>query len=92
LKAYNDGRVSVTLDAEATKMGEWECMECGYVEVGMETQPPRECPGCGAPSQALEFFPLGDDQDASYDEATDDLTDDLDLDAMSGEDEDLRSI
>lgn len=68
-------------------------MECGFVEVGVKAQPPQKCPECGAPSQALEFFPFGDDWDVSYDEGQDVSTDDdLDLDAMSGADEDLRSI
>lgn len=41
--------------------GEWECMECGYIEVGVETQPPQACPDCHAPLEALEFFPYEDD-------------------------------
>ncbi len=41
--------------------GEWECMECGYIEVGVETQPPEACPDCHAPLEALEFFPYEDD-------------------------------
>ena len=41
--------------------GEWECMECGYIEVGVETQPPQDCPDCHAPLEALEFFPYEDD-------------------------------
>ena len=40
--------------------GEWECMECGYIEVGVETQPPQACPECDAPLEALEFFPYED--------------------------------
>ena len=41
--------------------GEWECMECGYIEVGVETRPPQACPDCHAPREALEFFPYEDD-------------------------------
>jgi len=41
--------------------GEWECIECGYIEVGVETQPPQACPDCHAPLEALEFFPYEDD-------------------------------
>lgn len=45
----------------ASAQGEWECMECGYIEVGVETQPPQACPDCHAPLEALEFFPYEDD-------------------------------
>lgn len=37
--------------------GEWECMECGYVEEGARQQRPSVCFECGAPASALEFFP-----------------------------------
>jgi rubrerythrin len=43
--------------------GEWECMECGYIVAGVKTQPPESCSDCGAPSQALEFFPYGDEDE-----------------------------
>jgi hypothetical protein len=36
--------------------GEWECMECGYVQEGVEGQRPKKCPECDAPASALEFF------------------------------------
>jgi hypothetical protein len=36
--------------------GEWECMECGYIEKGLETQRPAQCRECGASARALEFF------------------------------------
>jgi hypothetical protein len=36
--------------------GEWECMECGYVEAGVEGRRPKNCPECDAPASALEFF------------------------------------
>jgi hypothetical protein len=66
--------------------GEWECMECGYVEAGVKTKRPRACPECGAPDQALEFFPYGDDDEEDWgegpvdDEAPGDLADDKDAD------------
>jgi hypothetical protein len=41
--------------------GEWECMECGYVEEGVEARRPKKCPECGAPASALEFFSDEDD-------------------------------
>ncbi len=76
---------------ERASFGEWECMECGYTEEGIKTKRPKVCPDCGAPSQALEFFPYGDDDEDDWDQASDDLEgdlleDDVDLD----EDEDLR--
>ena len=43
-------------------MGEWECMECGYIEEGVEGRRPKKCPECGAPASALEFF--SDEEDA----------------------------
>jgi hypothetical protein len=44
--------------------GEWECMECGYVEKGTEGRRPKKCPECDAPASALEFF--SDDEDAEH--------------------------
>jgi hypothetical protein len=44
-------------------IGEWECMECGYIEEGIKGRRPRKCPECDAPTSALEFFPDGDDAD-----------------------------
>lgn len=41
--------------------GEWECMECGYIEEGVAARRPPECPDCGAPGQAFEFFPNEED-------------------------------
>ncbi len=46
---------------ERSALGEWECMECGYIVAGVETQPPQLCPECHAPLEALEFFPYEDD-------------------------------
>ncbi len=42
--------------AEPIVRGEWECMECGYIEKGSEARRPAQCPECGAPASALEFF------------------------------------
>jgi hypothetical protein len=42
--------------------GEWECMECGYIEEGTEGHRPKKCPECDAPASALEFF--SDEEDA----------------------------
>jgi hypothetical protein len=41
--------------------GEWECMECGYVQEGVEGHRPKKCPECDAPASALEFFSDEDD-------------------------------
>ena len=72
---------------EGSAQGEWECMECGYIEAGVKTKRPQVCPDCGAPRQALEFFPYGDDD---WDEASDDLEDDLLEDGVDSDDEDAR--
>jgi hypothetical protein len=77
------------LDAGFAPTGEWECMECGYIQEGAKTKRPKVCPDCGAPGQALEFFPFGDyeEEEASdVEESWDDETSDDDV----FEDEDLR--
>jgi hypothetical protein len=43
--------------------GEWECMECGYIEEGIKERRPKRCPECDAPASALDFFPDEDDAD-----------------------------
>ena len=78
----------MSLDAELAATGEWECMECGYIEQGVKTKHLKVCPDCGAPSQALEFFPFGDDADADWGNASEDEA--SDDDPFDGEDEDLR--
>ena len=42
--------------------GEWECMECGFIEEGTESRRPKACPECEAPASALEFFPYDEDK------------------------------
>jgi hypothetical protein len=59
--------------SERAGLGEWECMECGYIEEGAETDRPQICPECGSPVQALEFFPYGEDEDDWEDESSGDL-------------------
>jgi predicted nucleic acid-binding Zn-ribbon protein len=61
--------------------GEWECAECGYVEEGVQRKRPQECPECGAPGTAFEFFAYDEDDNDEWeieDEADED--DSLDLD------------
>ena len=56
-------RVEMVTSSEglAGVTGEWECMECGYVEEGAKARRPKKCPECGAPASALEFFSDEDD-------------------------------
>jgi hypothetical protein len=57
--------------------GEWECMECGYIEEGVRARRPAVCFECGAPQSALEFFPYEKrDRSDEEDWDTDDLDDD----------------
>lgn len=54
--------------------GEWECMECGYIEQGLESRRPIACRECHASARALEFFPTDDEWEKN---AEDDADDDL---------------
>jgi hypothetical protein len=57
-------------------------MECGCVVEGALAQRPAQCPDCGAPGQALEFFSNADADLTAvlYDEdEDDDLLDDDDV-------------
>jgi predicted nucleic acid-binding Zn-ribbon protein len=78
------------LDAGLAATGEWECMECGYIEAGVKTKRLKVCPDCGAPSQALEFFPYGDDDEDDWDEASDNLEDALLEEDVDIDDDDVR--
>jgi hypothetical protein len=62
-------------------------MECGYIEEGSKTKRPKVCPDCGAPAQALEFFPYGDDEEESWE---DEASEDPDEDLFDDEEEDVR--
>ena len=64
--------------------GEWECMECGYVEEGTEGRRPKKCPECDAPASALEFF--SDEDDAGHGQVFGDEYDEED-DEEHGRDE-----
>ena len=62
--------------------GEWECMECGFIEEGVSNRRPKRCPECNGPASAFEFFEYEeedwddlnetDDWDDEYDEEYDD--------------------
>jgi hypothetical protein len=62
----------------AQVVGEWECMECGYIEEGVDGRRPKRCPECDAPPSALEFFP--DEDDLGRDRAVGEEFEDEDLD------------
>lgn len=68
----------MTFDRTPKFTGEWECMECGYIEEGVRARRPAVCFECGAPEGALEFFPY-EKPDASDDEDWD--ADDLDAES-----------
>ncbi|MBM4456507.1 MAG: hypothetical protein FJ011_01880 [Chloroflexi bacterium] len=78
--------------------GEWECMECGYIEEGAEARRPLKCPECDAPGSALEFFSYEDDDSIAQDtgedeffEEDDDAFDDEGLDDLDADyDDDER--
>jgi hypothetical protein len=46
----------IQFDAVPPATGEWECMECGYIEDGIRARRPQICPECGAPVEAFDFF------------------------------------
>lgn len=41
--------------------GEWECMNCGRVEIGLSNAVPKRCPACGARGDMLAFFDYAED-------------------------------
>jgi hypothetical protein len=77
----SEGLVEVT--------GEWECMECGYIEEGVRGRRPMKCPECDAPASALEFFPDADD--VGFDRGVWDEYDDEDADEFEEESEEEES-
>ncbi len=62
--------------------GEWECMDCGYIEEGSSNRRPKVCPECNSSGEVFEFFEF---------EEVDDLDEDLyddDDDSWDGDDDD----
>ena len=61
--------------------GEWECMDCGYIEEGVSNRRPKKCPECNGPASAFEFFEYEDEDwddvvdDYEYEDYDDDLDD-----------------
>lgn len=47
-------------------MGEWECMECGYVAPGQKR--PDVCPECESPAEAFEYFEYEEDDFEDFDD------------------------
>ena len=47
-------------------MGEWECMECGYIAPGQKR--PDHCPECDAPTEAFEYFEYEEDNFEDFDD------------------------
>jgi len=76
----------------ASANGEWECMECGYVVEGARAHRPAQCPDCGAPGQALEFFSDSDDDGDAWDDRAADLTDEDEDDELLVDDDDERLL
>jgi hypothetical protein len=58
-------------DAEVLE-GEWECMDCGYIEEGVSNRRPKRCVECNAPGSVFEFFEY-EEEDWDLDEETDDF-------------------
>jgi NAD-dependent SIR2 family protein deacetylase len=83
----------VQSDRLAGVLGEWECMECGYIEEGNRARRPKRCPECDAPASALDFFPYNDDADSErgvsvdYDEGLDEEAEDLEEEEFEEESE-----
>ena len=71
--------------------GEWECMECGYIEEGTSNRRPKKCPECHAPASAFEFFEYEDeDWDDEFDDFEDyDSVDDDEFDDVDDYDDDV---
>lgn len=71
--------------------GEWECMECGFIEEGPSNRRPKKCPECGASASAFEFFEYEDedwDDSEQFDEDDLDIDDEIE-DDWDDEDEDF---
>ena len=69
--------------------GEWECMECGDIEEGLEARRPAKCPECSAPASALEFFSYEEGED-EWDEEEEDEEEDEELGEDENEDDEFE--
>jgi len=78
------------LDKAAPVTGEWECMECGYIEKGVETRRPKKCPECDAPASALEFFSYDEEDDDWDGDDGEDEEEDDDEEDDEGEDDEIE--
>lgn len=68
--------VSKARDVEVLE-GEWECMDCGYIEEGASNRRPKRCPECNAPGTVFEFFEY-EEEDWDLDEEYEEIEDDYD--------------
>ncbi len=63
--------------------GEWECMDCGYIEEGSSNRRPKACPECNSSGEAFEFFEFEETDDLDDDDLYDD-----EWDGEEGDDDD----
>lgn len=73
-------------DTQLPVEGEWECMECGYIEEGTSNQRPKACPACNADASVFEFFESEEWDEDDWDD--DDSDEEPDYSAIIGYDED----
>lgn len=69
--------------------GEWECMDCGYIEEGSSNRRPKACPECNSSGEVFEFFEyeeVDDLDDDLYGEDDDDDTWDADAEVSDDDD------
>lgn len=68
--------------------GEWECMDCGYIEEGVSARRPTACPECGAAASVFEFFENEDWEDDDWEDEDWEDEDEPDYSSIMGYDED----
>lgn len=62
-------RVTAARSGVAASVPQWECSECGMLQVG--SRPPLKCPGCGASGD--RFSMLADDLDEPLEDDIEDV-------------------